>query len=223
MLPWPEIALRLALAAIFGGAIGIERARKDWAAGLRTHMMVSMGSALIMLVSSFGFGDVVGKGYAELDPSRVAAQIVSGIGFIGAGAILFRKPSTVLGLTTASGIWTVAGIGMATGGGMYFAAGVATVFSICILWAMQPLQRMVSSKFKMKTLKIVADVKTDPIQIINKLLEDNDVDFSNFSISRSSKSLIIELILDRPGNKKLINIADAIQKEPYVKKISWDK
>lgn len=223
MLPWPEIALRLALAAVLGGAIGIERERKDWAAGLRTHMLVSMGSALIMLVSSFGFQDVVGKDYAELDPSRVAAQIVSGIGFIGAGAILFLKPATVLGLTTASGLWTVAGIGMATGGGMYFAAIVATVFSILILWALQPLQRLFTSKLQQKSLKIVAKGKTDPKVIINKLLEDEDVDFSNFSISRDSKDLIVELILEKPGNKKLIKITEHLQKEPYIKKTSWNK
>ncbi|KOS07822.1 magnesium transporter MgtC [Flavobacterium akiainvivens] len=223
MLPWYEIALRLALAAILGGAIGIERERKDWAAGLRTHMMVSMGSALIMLVSSFGFQDVMGNEYAELDPSRVAAQIVSGIGFIGAGAILFLKPATVLGLTTASGLWTVAGIGMATGGGMYFAAVVATVFAILILWALQPIQRIFTSKNQMKSLRIVAKGKTEPKEIINKLLEDEDVDFSNFSISRDSKNLIIELILDKPGNKKLLKTTELLQKEPFIKKISWDK
>lgn len=223
MLPWTEIALRLALAAILGGAIGIERERKDWAAGLRTHMLVSMGSALIMLVSSFGFQDVVGKEYAELDPSRVAAQIVSGIGFIGAGAILFLKPATVLGLTTASGLWTVAGIGMATGGGMYFAAIIATVFSILILWALQPLQRIFMSKLQKKSLRIVAKAKADPKEIINKLLEDEDVDFSNFSISRDSKNLIVELILDKPGNKKLIKVTEHLQKDPLIKRISWDK
>lgn len=223
MLPWTEIALRLALAAILGGVIGIERERKDWAAGLRTHMLVSMGSALIMLVSSFGFQDVLGNGYAELDPSRVAAQIVSGIGFIGAGAILFLKPATVLGLTTASGLWTVAGIGMATGGGMYFAAITATVFSILILWALQPLQRIFTSKLQKKSLKIVAKGKTDPKEIINMLLEDEDVDFSNFSISRDDKNLSIELILDKPGNKKLLKITEHLQKEPFIKKISWDK
>jgi len=223
MLPWTEIALRLALAAIFGGVIGIERERKDWAAGLRTHMMVSMGSALIMLVSSFGFQDVMHEDYAELDPSRVAAQIVSGIGFIGAGAILFLKPATILGLTTASGLWTVAGIGMATGGGMYFAAGIATVFAVAILWAMQPIQRMVTSKLQMKSLTIVTKGKTDPKMIINKLLEDEDVDFSNFSISRTSKNLIVQVVLQKPGDKKLIKIADAMHKESFIKKISWDK
>ena len=73
MISWAEILLRLVLAAIFGGAIGLERERKDWAAGMRTHMMVSMGSSLIMLVSSFGFQDILGESHAELDPSRVAA------------------------------------------------------------------------------------------------------------------------------------------------------
>jgi len=155
MLHWTEIALRLFLAAVFGGIIGIERERKDWAAGMRTHMMVCMGSALIMLVSSFGFMDLVGKDYAELDPSRVAAQIVSGIGFIGAGTILFRKPNKVMGLTTASGLWTVAGIGMAAGGGMYVAGGIATVFAILILWGMQPIQKRFANIFQPKTLFII--------------------------------------------------------------------
>lgn len=224
MLHWSEIALRLALAAIFGGVIGIERERKDWAAGMRTHMMVSMGSALIMLVSSFGFMDIVGKqDYAELDPSRVAAQIVSGIGFIGAGAILFRKPATVLGLTTASGLWTVAGIGMATGGGMYFAAGAATLFSIIILWGMQPLQKKFSNKFGRKTLKIVVKDKANPKEIVNRLLADEDTDFSNFSVSRGSKVFIIEVIMEKPDNKKMLNIAESLRKDEYVKKVSWDK
>ena len=223
MLHWSEIALRLALAAIFGGVIGIERERKDWAAGMRTHMMVSMGSALIMLVSSFGFSDVLGEKYAELDPSRVAAQIVSGIGFIGAGTILFRKPATVLGLTTASGLWTVAGIGMATGGGMYIAGGIATTLSILILWGMQPIQKKFSNKFGRKTLKIVLGNKADPKDIVNKLIKDDDIDFSNFSISRESKVYIIEIILEKPENKRLLKIADGLQNDQNIKKVSWDK
>lgn len=221
MLSWSEIALRLTLAAIFGGMIGIERERKDWAAGLRTHMMVSMGSAFIMLVSSFGFSDIVGQSYAELDPSRVAAQIVSGIGFIGAGAILFRKPSTVLGLTTASGIWTVSGIGMATGGGMYFAAGAATVLSLIILWGLQPLQKKFSPKFQNKVLTIVTKSDVNPRKVINRLLEDREIDFANFSISREKKSIIIELNLDAPASKHLLKSIDDLNEESFIKKISW--
>lgn len=89
MIAWTEILIRLTLAALFGAVIGLERERKDWTAGLRTHMMVCVGSALAMLVSVYGFSDVLGADHIELDPSRVAAQVISGIGFIGAGTILF--------------------------------------------------------------------------------------------------------------------------------------
>ena len=221
-LPWTEISLRLVLAAIFAAAIGVERERKDWAAGMRTHMMVSMGSALIMLVSSFGFNDIVGESYAELDPSRVAAQIVSGIGFIGAGAILFRKPSTILGLTTASGLWTVAGIGMATGGGMYFAASAATVLSLIILWGLHPIQKKISNKFHQKSLTIHAKGDANPRKIINRLLEDKDLDFANFAITRLKKDLMIEVLLEQAASDRLLDIIDSLQKESYIKKISWE-
>lgn len=200
---WTEISLRLLLAAVFGGIIGIERERKDWAAGMRTHMMVCMGAALIMLVSSFGFMDLVGKDYAELDPSRVAAQIVSGIGFIGAGTILFRKPNKVMGLTTASGLWTVAGIGMATGGGMYFAAGITTAFAILILWGMQPIQKRFASIFQPKTLLISLRKDADPGKIIDKLLQEKDIEYSNVSINRLPDELIIEIKLERFRDKKI--------------------
>jgi len=220
---WLEILLRLVLAAIFGAAIGLERERKDWAAGIRTHMMVSMGSALIMLVSSFGFQDIVGASYAELDPSRVAAQIVSGIGFIGAGAILFRKPGTVMGLTTASGIWTVAGIGMATGGGMYFAASTATVLSLLILWGLQPLQKRFSAKFQHKSLMITAKGDTNPKKIINKLLEDSELDFADFAVNRYKKELVIEVKLMNSASAHFRKTIDMLNEESYIRKISWKK
>jgi putative Mg2+ transporter-C (MgtC) family protein len=223
MLHWTEIALRLFLAAVFGGIIGIERERKDWAAGMRTHMMVCMGSALIMLVSSFGFMDLVGKDYAELDPSRVAAQIVSGIGFIGAGTILFRKPNKVMGLTTASGLWTVAGIGMAAGGGMYVAGGIATVFAILILWGMQPVQKRFATIFQPKTLLITLKKDADPGKIIDKLLHEKDVDYSNFSINRLDDDLVIEVKLDRSKNKKVTALVEGLHDNIAVKKISWNK
>jgi putative Mg2+ transporter-C (MgtC) family protein len=103
---------RLALAALFGSVIGLERERLLWAAGLRTHMLVCVGSCLIMLVSAFGFADVLGTDHVVLDPSRIAAQVVSGIGFLGAGTILLRG-EVVKGLTTAASLWGVAAIGLA--------------------------------------------------------------------------------------------------------------
>mgnify|MGYP003575083023 CR=1 FL=1 len=222
MLEWTEISLRLFLAAVFGAAIGLERERKDWSAGMRTHMLVCVGSALMMMVSSFGFSDILGMPYVSLDPSRVASQIISGIGFIGAGAILFLKPTTVLGLTTASGLWTVAGIGMATGGGMYFAASASTVLAILILWGLQPLQKRFSHKFQ-QSLTITAKPDVNPKNIINKLLEDNTIEFSNFTVGKFDDELVIELKLEKSDNPLLAKIVENLNSDPAIKKISWNK
>src|SRR5471032_3100591 len=113
MLSNVELISRLILAAALGGVIGIERERMSWAAGLRTHMLVCVGSTLIMIVSTYGFNEVLRSGVV-LDPSRMAAQVVSGIGFLGAGAILLRG-EIVRGLTTAASLWSVAAIGLAGG------------------------------------------------------------------------------------------------------------
>src|SRR5580704_16646241 len=107
-----DLILRLVAAAVLGSLIGLERQRLDKSAGLRTHMLVSVGSALVMIVSAYGFEEVLSPGRVVLDPSRVAAQVVSGIGFLGAGAIL-RQDQSVHGLTTAASIWTVAAVGLA--------------------------------------------------------------------------------------------------------------
>jgi putative Mg2+ transporter-C (MgtC) family protein len=140
MLTWQETVIRLFVAAVLGGLIGLDRSRRDLGAGLRTHMLVSVGSALIMLVSSYGFSHTLKSSLIVLDPSRVAAQVVSGIGFLGAGTILLRK-EIVRGLTTAAGIWAVAAIGLAVGGGLYGAALFATAIILGILVALKPLER----------------------------------------------------------------------------------
>ena len=117
---YSEIAIRLLLALVLGGAIGVEREYRAKEAGFRTHFLVALGSALFCLVSQFGFG-------IDLkDSSRVAAQVVSGIGFLGAGTIIFQK-NVVRGLTTAAGLWVTAAIGLACGTGMYVAAAITTV------------------------------------------------------------------------------------------------
>lgn len=115
-----DLTIRLAFAFALGGAIGIEREYRAKEAGFRTHFLVALGSALFCVVSQFGFG-------IDLkDSSRVAAQVVSGIGFLGAGTIIFQK-NVVRGLTTAAGLWVTAAIGLACGTGMYVAAAIATV------------------------------------------------------------------------------------------------
>lgn len=140
MISIQEMLLRLAVAAALGGLVGLERERVESAAGLRTHAIVALGAALFMLVSMFGFGDAVHPPGVVLDPSRVAAQIVTGIGFLGAGVIIFRK-EIVRGLTTAASVWLVAALGMAVGGGLYLPAVGATVLALAILAVMKPLER----------------------------------------------------------------------------------
>jgi putative Mg2+ transporter-C (MgtC) family protein len=126
-LGWDGSLLRLAVAALLGGAIGLERELDEKAAGLRTHMLVSAGSALFTIVSAYGFHDFLAHGGNEvrLDPSRIAAQIVTGIGFLGAG-VIFRQGFTVRGLTTAASLWIVAAVGMAAGAGFWQGAVIAT-------------------------------------------------------------------------------------------------
>ncbi|MBQ8065788.1 MAG: MgtC/SapB family protein [Prevotella sp.] len=115
-----EFLLRIFCAAILGGLIGLEREYRAKEAGFRTHFLVALGSALFMIVSAYGFTDSLTSDLQRWDVSRVAAQVVSGIGFIGAGTIIFRKSeNVVVGLTTAAGVWVTAAIGLACGGGMY--------------------------------------------------------------------------------------------------------
>jgi putative Mg2+ transporter-C (MgtC) family protein len=124
---WVDVLLRIAVAAALTGAIGMERELRERAAGLRTHMLVGVGSALFTIVSAYAWTDFVfdRQGGVVFDPTRIAAQIVTGIGFLGAGAII-RQGLSVRGLTTAAGLWVVAAIGMAVGAGYYSAAVIAT-------------------------------------------------------------------------------------------------
>ena len=155
MLGNAEMIGRLALAALLGSVIGLERERLLWAAGLRTHMLVCVGSCLIMLVSNYGFADALGAKNVVLDPSRVAAQVVSGIGFLGAGTILLRG-EVVKGLTTAASLWAVAAIGLAIGGGLYVPAVATTTFVIAILAGVKPLEERWRDRMQTRTLRIVA-------------------------------------------------------------------
>ncbi|KRO15539.1 MgtC/SapB family protein [Lacticaseibacillus saniviri] len=123
-----ELILRLFVAAFCGFAIGYERKNRQKEAGIRTHMIVALGAALVMIVSKYGFFDIYQLKGMSLDPSRVAAQVVSGVSFLGAGAILVRR-NNVNGLTTAAGVWTTAAVGMAIGAKLYL-IGLATTLLV---------------------------------------------------------------------------------------------
>lgn len=139
MIPYFEIILRLILSAILGGLIGMEREISNRPAGLRTHILVTIGSSLIMLVSIDGFY-ILGKGVLSGDPARLAAQVVSGIGFIGAGTIM-RTGNNIMGLTTAASLWVSAGIGLAIGAGYYLGAIVTAAIVLLTLMSLGVLEK----------------------------------------------------------------------------------
>ncbi|MCB6366470.1 MgtC/SapB family protein [Intestinibacillus massiliensis] len=130
-IKYVEMLLRVVIATACGVIIGYERENRNKEAGVRTHAIVAMGAALIMIVSKYGFVDVLKLQNYVLDPSRIAAQIVSGVGFLGVG-IIFRDNRSVSGLTTAAGLWATAGVGMAVGSGMYFIGITATILIVCV-------------------------------------------------------------------------------------------
>ena len=144
-----ELALRVVVAAVLGGAVGFERELRDREAGVRTHLLVSVGAALFTLVSAYAFTDFrygLESGIT-LDPTRIAAQIVTGIGFLGAGAII-RQGLSIRGLTTAAGVWVVAAIGMAAGAGYYVAAFVTTAVVLVGLGPLRPLERTLIARVR---------------------------------------------------------------------------
>jgi putative Mg2+ transporter-C (MgtC) family protein len=150
-LGWPHILLRLFVAALLGGAIGLERELRERGAGLRTHTVVCVGSALFTLVSAYAF---VGP---RVDPTRIAAQIVSGIGFLGAGAII-RQGLSVRGLTTAATLWLVAAIGMAAGAGYYDAAVIATGGALVTLGPLRIAAYRLTRRIRPQTERLLVEV-----------------------------------------------------------------
>ena len=152
MAPHWELILRLVAAAALGSLVGAERERLMWAAGLRTHMLVSVGACLFMIVSAYGFAGVTGDKII-LDPSRVAAQVVSGIGFLGAGSILMRG-DLIRGLTTAASLWSVAALGLAVGGGLYLEAAAATIIILVILAGIKPIEKWIQNRNQTLRLRL---------------------------------------------------------------------
>ena len=157
-----DLLARLSVAAGLGAAIGIEREIRDREAGIRTHLLVALGAALFTVISAFGFRDILSASgpdvLVRLDPSRIAAQIVTGIGFLGAGAII-REGLSVRGLTTAGSLWVSAAIGMAAGSGWYWAATVATALTIFALWPLRILAYRLIEQIKPEENRLTVELR----------------------------------------------------------------
>lgn len=148
-----DMTLRVLLALILGGLIGFEREINNHAAGFRTHILVSVGSATIMLLSIYGFGSFANETSVRMDPARLAAQVITGIGFLGAGAII-RTGSYISGLTTAASIWVVAAIGLCVGAGFYFGAILVTFVVLFSLFVFNKWEKYMLSKFRKHEMTI---------------------------------------------------------------------
>ena len=205
MITWEEITLRLFLAAILGGAVGIDRQRYEWAAGLRTHMLVCLGSALVMMVSAYGFTEVQTGEHIALDPSRVAAQVISGIGFLGAGTILFLKHEVIKGLTTAAGLWTVAGIGLAVGGGLYFAAAATTIFVLIILVVVKPYKKKFIAERRQTEIHLKFDKQYVSLSDIEEMLDSKTIIYSHIKLNKIEDGIYsAEIRFNRSTSKNSI-------------------
>lgn len=187
-----ELFFRIVVASFLGCVIGYERQSRDKSAGMRTHAIVCLGSALLMVVSKYCFTDV-----AQYDGARIAAQIVSGVGFLGAG-VIFVKNSTVSGLTTAAGIWTTAGLGMAIGSGAYF-IGISVALLVVLI---QILLHKMSFMFAEPTrgyVKITTDQYDSVISDIQEEFKHDKIKLLGFKINKTKAEVKIEFTLLFPS------------------------
>ena len=182
MLTYHEIAIRLILSTILGGIIGIERERRNQPAGLRTHIILCVGSTLMMLVSIYVASEIGNP--ENSDPGRIAAQVVSGIGFLGAGAIL-RFGVSIKGLTTAASLWTTAGIGLAAGAGFYVGSLLATVIIIIALSLLSRWEKVFLASKGTKSINLVAKDVPDIIGKVEKTLNKYGIAITTIQIYRN--------------------------------------
>jgi putative Mg2+ transporter-C (MgtC) family protein len=216
-LGWGDTLGRLAVAAALGSVIGFEREFREREAGLRTHLLVSVGAALFTIVSAYGFRDILGASgpsvLVRLDPSRIAAQIVSGIGFLGAGAII-RQGLSVRGLTTAASLWVVAAIGMAAGSGFYAGAVLATALGLIALWPVRVLAYRVIERIRPEENLLTVELKEG--QPVGPFIAQLD-DVRHFELSDERDRRVIQLELPHIDEDLVARLSDL----DYVIGIRW--
>ncbi|CCC57898.1 MgtC/SapB family protein [Caloramator australicus] len=211
-----ETFLRLLLALILGGIVGYEREHKNRPAGLRTHILVCIGAALVQIIS---FNYILQKGLASIDPFRLGAQVISGIGFLGAGTIL-KEGVNVKGLTTAASLWTVACIGLAIGAGLYFESLLATLFVFLSLRGLKIVEQKISKEAKYFNLQLVTENIPGVIGNIGKELEKLSVNIIGIEISGGEdEEAIIFLNLKAPNYINANQIIEMLTKIKSVKEI----
>jgi len=200
-----EIALRLILAVFLGGMIGYERERHNRPAGLRTHILVCTGSCLMMMVSAYGFGEQLGGSFVA-DPGRIAAGVVTGIGFIGAGTIIQQRGG-VRGLTTAASIWVVSGVGLAVGIGFYLGGALTTVFVLISLLLLRQAEWHLLKRQRLKTLMVRAVDRPGLLGRIGATLGDMHVNIRKSELGDPEQP--------EAGDEEMISIEFLVEPPPH--------
>lgn len=220
-----DLIVRLLLAGVLGGFVGYERERHNRPAGLRTHILVCLGSSLVMIVSVAGFGGGMG---ASGDQARIAAQVVSGIGFLGAGTIM-RQGSAVRGLTTAASLWVVAAIGLATGIGLYTAAISTTVLVLLSLYLLSGVEEYLARGRCKKSLWIRAVDQPGLLGRIGTVLGDHGVSIINVTLSESNfmetykaETIVIEFLVNIPTGFNSHNLMQQLLRVAGMLEVSWE-
>lgn len=209
MLTNTEITVRLLLAVLLGGLVGLEREYKNQLAGFRTHIILCVGSALIMLVSIYLAEKVEPGGRA--DPSRIAAQVVSGVGFLGAGAIL-RLGVSVKGVTTAASLWTMAGIGLAVGSGFYYGAVMATGIILLALAILRKIENLFLLGKRERNLTMAALDVPGILGMVESALHSHNVSLINIRISKNGlgNRLEVQATLEIPKGAEISQITASL-------------
>jgi putative Mg2+ transporter-C (MgtC) family protein len=223
-LSWAEILLRVVLAAGLGGAIGFERELREREAGLRTHMLVSVGAALFTLVSAYAWTDWRFSTEEGLvfDPTRIAAQVVTGIGFLGAGAII-RQGLSVRGLTTAATLWVVAAIGMATGAGYYAAAVMTTVLVLVSLWPLRILAHRVSERFRPEEGRLAVELPAGASAVsVLEAVEAAGADVRSLEFEEEGDRRRVDMRVRIERGRSAAALIDALTRAHAVKGARWN-
>jgi putative Mg2+ transporter-C (MgtC) family protein len=224
VVPEWELYVRLVVAAGLGGAIGLERELRDQPAGFRTHTLVALGSCLFALISAFGVDALLAEGgAARSDPTRIAAQIVSGIGFLGAGAIL-RYGTTVRGLTTAASLWVVAAIGMAAAFGAYLLSLTTAALTLVALIGLRPLRSWMVRGLKKEQEELVLDV--GPELELEDLVRDvrrAGLRIDHLRVDQEEGNRTVRLFVAVPPGSRTEDAVDEVTRLPGVRNVDWNR
>ena len=199
-----DLVLRLSLSLLLGGIIGYEREKKSRPAGFRTHILVCVGSTLLMLISAYAFGDYVGLQGVQMDPTRLAAQVIPSIGFLGAGTIL-RNDFSVTGLTTAASLWVASAIGLAVGAGFYGGALVTTALVMISLYILNKVEKKFFAGSQLYLLKIVSLNEPGIIGGVSGKLTERRVSIKHLTVGEGQREekAVFELVLTIKLPRKL--------------------